>query len=89
MITCDVDPNILRWGSEPERVNVENDAIIAHALQEEFSRVAAAESSGFTNPSQNSILAQNWLNDIVAIRVSTSLGKLYYLLGIERFSFKF
>ncbi|XWS56411.1 hypothetical protein CRYUN_Cryun09bG0083200 [Craigia yunnanensis] len=46
--------------SEPERVNVENDAVIAHALQEELSRFAAAETSGFTNPSQDSILVQNW-----------------------------
>ncbi|XVE75393.1 hypothetical protein DITRI_Ditri12bG0090700 [Diplodiscus trichospermus] len=94
MVTCDVDPDVLRWGlqdllcvfshsgasaivtrhdkdngqtgyiregcHEPERVNVENDAVIARALQDEFSRVAAAEASGFTNPSQDSILAQVW-----------------------------
>ncbi|KAL1060846.1 hypothetical protein V6Z11_1Z065700 [Gossypium hirsutum] len=45
---------------EPECVNVENDAVIAHALQEELSRVAAAEASGFTNPSRDSILSQDW-----------------------------
>lgn len=45
---------------EPDCVNVENDAVIAHALQEELSQVAAAEASGFTNPSQDSILSQDW-----------------------------
>ncbi|EOY18719.1 Cysteine proteinases superfamily protein, putative isoform 2 [Theobroma cacao] len=44
---------------EPEHVNVENDAVIAHAFQEELSRVAAAEASGSTNPGQDSILAQD------------------------------
>ncbi|XWS66186.1 hypothetical protein CRYUN_Cryun05aG0178400 [Craigia yunnanensis] len=88
MITCGVDPDVLRWGLqdlqvcvfshsgaggsvtqydkdnsqtgyirdgyyEPERVNVENDAVIAHALQEELSRVATAEASAFTNHSQD------------------------------------
>ncbi|XP_022746001.1 OTU domain-containing protein DDB_G0284757-like isoform X2 [Durio zibethinus] len=95
MITCDIDPDVVRWGLqelqvcvfshsgsssvvtqydkdnsqrgyiregyyEPEHVNVENDAVIAHALQEELSRVAAAEASGFNNPSQDVILAQDW-----------------------------
>ncbi|KAJ9159912.1 hypothetical protein P3X46_025364 [Hevea brasiliensis] len=40
---------------------VENDAIIACALQEELSRIAAAEASGLHNPGQESILAQDWL----------------------------
>lgn len=96
MITCDIDPDVVRWGlqdlqvcvfshsgasgsvtqyekdssqtgyiregyHEPERVNLENDAVIAHALQEELSRVAAAEASGFNNPNQDSILAQDWV----------------------------
>ena len=93
MITCDVDPDVLRWGLqdlqvcvfshsggsvtqydqdnsqtgyirdgyyELEHVNIENDAVIAHALQEELSRVATVEASGFTNHSQDSILAQDW-----------------------------
>ncbi|KAB2031548.1 hypothetical protein E1A91_D05G319700v1 [Gossypium mustelinum] len=96
MLTCDIDPDVVRWGlqdlqvcvfshsgasgsvteyekdssqtgyiregyHEPELVNVENDAVIAHALQEELSRVAAAEASGFNNPNQDSILAQDWV----------------------------
>ncbi|XVF23573.1 hypothetical protein REPUB_Repub13aG0050400 [Reevesia pubescens] len=95
MMTCDIDPDVVRWGLqdlqvcvfshsgvggsvtqygkdnsqtgyiregyyEPERANVENDAVIARALQEELSRVAAAEASGFNNPTQDSILAQDW-----------------------------
>ncbi|KAF2318489.1 hypothetical protein GH714_008315 [Hevea brasiliensis] len=40
---------------------VENDAIIACALQEELSRIAAAEASGLHNPGQESILTQDWL----------------------------
>ncbi|XP_039024740.1 OVARIAN TUMOR DOMAIN-containing deubiquitinating enzyme 9-like isoform X1 [Hibiscus syriacus] len=97
MITCDIDPDVVRWGlqdlqvcvfghsgasgsvmqydkddsqtgyiregyqePEPEHVNVENDVVIAHALQEELSRLAAAEASGFNNLSQDSILAQDW-----------------------------
>ncbi|XP_022765403.1 OTU domain-containing protein DDB_G0284757-like isoform X2 [Durio zibethinus] len=39
--------------SEPEHVNVENDAVIARALQEELSLVAAAEASGFNNSTQD------------------------------------
>ncbi|KAL4335746.1 hypothetical protein GQ457_07G018590 [Hibiscus cannabinus] len=46
---------------EHQHANVENDAVIAHALQEELSRLAAAEASGFNNPSQDSILAQDWV----------------------------
>ncbi|XP_039071950.1 OVARIAN TUMOR DOMAIN-containing deubiquitinating enzyme 9-like isoform X2 [Hibiscus syriacus] len=98
MITCDIDPDVVRWGlqdlqvcvlghsgasgsvtqydkddsqtgyiregyqePEPEHVNVENDAVIAHALQEELSRLAAAEASGFNNLCQDSILAQDWV----------------------------
>ncbi|OMO90710.1 Ovarian tumor, otubain [Corchorus capsularis] len=95
MLTCDIDPDVLRWGlqdlqvcvfthsgtsgsliqyerdnsqtghvgegyCEAERVNVENDAVIARILQEELSRVAAAESSGYSNPGQDSIIAQDW-----------------------------
>ncbi|XVE99279.1 hypothetical protein REPUB_Repub03eG0184800 [Reevesia pubescens] len=111
MLTCDIDPDVARWGLqdlqvcvfkqsgasgsvtlhdkdnsqtafigegyfepqrvnaendaitanyEPESVNVENDAVIAHALQEELSRVAAAEASGFNNRTQGSILTQDW-----------------------------
>ncbi|XWS07984.1 hypothetical protein CRYUN_Cryun41cG0038000 [Craigia yunnanensis] len=97
MITCDIDPDVVRWGLqdlqvcvfshsgasgsvtqydkdnsqtayiregyyEPEQINVENDAVIAHALQEELSRVAAAEASGLNNPCQDSILAQDWFS---------------------------
>nr|WBN92625.1 OTU domain-containing [Passiflora edulis] len=40
--------------------NVENDAIIASALQEELSRIATAEASGVNNPEQELVVAQNW-----------------------------
>lgn len=44
---------------------VENDEVIAHALQEELSRLSSTEASGFTSSGgQNqeaSILAQEWL----------------------------
>ncbi|OMP01088.1 Ovarian tumor, otubain [Corchorus olitorius] len=95
MLTCDIDPDVLRWGlqdlqvcvfthsgtsgsliqyerdnsqtgrvgegyCEAECVNVENDAVIARVLQEELSRVAAAESSGYSNPGQDSIVSQDW-----------------------------
>ncbi|XP_044462072.1 OVARIAN TUMOR DOMAIN-containing deubiquitinating enzyme 9-like isoform X2 [Mangifera indica] len=46
---------------QTEQGDVENDAVIAYALQQELSRVAAAEASGSDNPSQESILAQDWL----------------------------
>lgn len=39
---------------------VENDAVIARALQDELSRIDAAEASGFQNPGQELIIAQNW-----------------------------
>ncbi|KAF5188010.1 Otu domain-containing protein [Thalictrum thalictroides] len=48
-----------------EHSNVENDEIIAHALQEELSQLAVEESSGPANSGeehlQASILAQDWL----------------------------
>lgn len=48
-----------------EPCNVESDEVLAHAYQEELSRLASAEASGrynFDNEnSQESILAQNWL----------------------------
>ncbi|XP_042511395.1 OVARIAN TUMOR DOMAIN-containing deubiquitinating enzyme 12-like isoform X2 [Macadamia integrifolia] len=50
---------------DAERSNVENDEIIAHALQEELSELAVAEASGSSNAGeehlQASILAQDWL----------------------------
>ncbi|XVE68834.1 hypothetical protein DITRI_Ditri09bG0101800 [Diplodiscus trichospermus] len=111
MITCDIDPDVLRWGlqdlqvcvyshsgasssviqydednsetgyvregyQEPEQVNVDNDAVIAHVLQEELSRVAAAEATGFKNgenillTDESSVLdgeLEKRLNDMVAI----------------------
>ncbi|KAL0402030.1 UNVERIFIED_CONTAM: OVARIAN TUMOR DOMAIN-containing deubiquitinating enzyme 9 [Sesamum latifolium] len=49
----------------PTHSFVENDEVIAHALQEELSRVAAADASGFTSageqPQKELILAQDWL----------------------------
>lgn len=49
---------------ENHESSVENDEIIAHALQEELSHIAAAEASGLTKAGdylQASILAQDWL----------------------------
>ncbi|KAF5742551.1 hypothetical protein HS088_TW09G00601 [Tripterygium wilfordii] len=40
--------------------NVDNDAVIARAFQEELSRVAAAEASGMYNSEKESIVQQNW-----------------------------
>ncbi|KAJ6317459.1 hypothetical protein OIU76_013073 [Salix suchowensis] len=40
--------------------NVENDAVIAHALQEELSRIANVEASGLNNSEQESIITQHW-----------------------------
>jgi hypothetical protein len=39
---------------------VENDAAIARALQEELSRIAAAEGSGVSNTEQELIITQHW-----------------------------
>ncbi|KAH9703857.1 OVARIAN TUMOR DOMAIN-containing deubiquitinating enzyme 9 [Citrus sinensis] len=47
--------------SETELAYVENDEVIAHVLQEEFSQVAAAEASGSINPEKSSILEQDRL----------------------------
>lgn len=40
--------------------DLESDEVIAHVLQEELSKVAAAESSGSANPVQESIVTQDW-----------------------------
>ncbi|KAJ6690472.1 hypothetical protein OIU85_006709 [Salix viminalis] len=40
--------------------NVENDAVIACALQEELSRIADVEASGLNNTEQESIITQHW-----------------------------
>lgn len=49
----------------PTHFYVENDEVIAHALQEELSRLADADTSGSTSAGQQykneSILAQDWL----------------------------
>ncbi|KAJ8765853.1 hypothetical protein K2173_020369 [Erythroxylum novogranatense] len=41
--------------------HVENDAVIAHALQEELSRIASAQADGVHDPAQESVLGQYWL----------------------------
>ncbi|CAN1149106.1 OVARIAN TUMOR DOMAIN-containing deubiquitinating enzyme 9 [Linum perenne] len=47
--------------NEPTYINnIESDAVIARALQEELSHVAAAEASGRLDAGQDSILAQDW-----------------------------
>ncbi|XP_068640172.1 OVARIAN TUMOR DOMAIN-containing deubiquitinating enzyme 12-like [Aristolochia californica] len=49
-----------------EQLTIENDEILAHALQEEFSHLAVAEASGSSNVGemhlQASILAQDWFD---------------------------
>ncbi|XP_055822792.1 OVARIAN TUMOR DOMAIN-containing deubiquitinating enzyme 9-like isoform X2 [Solanum dulcamara] len=65
---CDRDSSQLgyvREGySEPMHVNVENDEVIAHALQEELSRLSLEESIGSSHTDQQhrkaSVLAQDW-----------------------------
>ncbi|KAH9768430.1 OVARIAN TUMOR DOMAIN-containing deubiquitinating enzyme 9 [Citrus sinensis] len=47
--------------SETEPAYVEDDEVIAHVLQEEFSQVTAAEASGSINPEKSSILEQDRL----------------------------
>ncbi|GLT66812.1 hypothetical protein SLA2020_391590 [Shorea laevis] len=49
---------------EPVHSNLENDAVIAYAYQEELSRIGAAEASGFANPGEASILFQDWLGPL-------------------------
>lgn len=49
---------------EPVHSNLENDAVIAYAYQEELSRIAAAEASGFANPGEASVLSQDWLGPL-------------------------
>ncbi|KAK6933405.1 OTU domain [Dillenia turbinata] len=53
----------VREGFVAAHVNVDNDEVIAHALQEELSRVAAAEASGSSAncEDQASILTQDWV----------------------------
>ncbi|URE38670.1 OTU-like cysteine protease [Musa troglodytarum] len=52
-------------GSWEARDSVENDEVIAHALQEELSQIAMVEASGPSlvteEPLQESVLTQNWL----------------------------
>lgn len=49
---------------DPDNYDTENDAVIAHALQEEFSQLAIAEASGSSHEDeehlQASVLAQDW-----------------------------
>ncbi|XP_057979144.1 OVARIAN TUMOR DOMAIN-containing deubiquitinating enzyme 12 isoform X2 [Malania oleifera] len=51
---------------EAENINVENDEVIAHALQEEFSHLASVEASGSSHVEneqmQASVLAQDWIS---------------------------
>lgn len=48
--------------NDTEPAYVENDEVIAHVLQEEFSRIAAEEASGSVNPEKPSILEQDWVS---------------------------
>ncbi|GAV62524.1 OTU domain-containing protein [Cephalotus follicularis] len=54
--------HVIEGYQEPMYTYIESDAVIARALQEEYSRVAAAEASGFSPLGQGSILAQDWQN---------------------------
>lgn len=47
---------------QKEQANVENDEVIAYALQEEFSKIAATEASGSFNMGQTSVLSQDWIH---------------------------
>ncbi|XP_011041039.1 PREDICTED: uncharacterized protein LOC105137125 [Populus euphratica] len=52
---------VREYYNDPEHANtVENDAVIARALQEELSRIADAESFGLNNAEQESIIMQQW-----------------------------
>lgn len=51
--------------AEPMHINVENDEVIAHALQEELSRLSLDESIGSSHTDEEehrkaSVLAQDW-----------------------------
>ncbi|KDP30467.1 hypothetical protein JCGZ_16146 [Jatropha curcas] len=61
MDECQVGYVVEGYNEMAHTNNVENDAVIARALQEELSRIAAAESSGFQNSGQDSIISQDWL----------------------------
>ncbi|KAJ8759119.1 hypothetical protein K2173_004126 [Erythroxylum novogranatense] len=52
---------IVTEGYNNQTNHMENDAVIAHAFQEELSRVASAEEAGFHDPAQDLILNQQWL----------------------------
>ncbi|KAG0478202.1 hypothetical protein HPP92_012921 [Vanilla planifolia] len=69
-------------------VNVENDEVIAHALQEEYSQVALAEASG-TSPAgqkhlQASVLAQDWLCPPVSSLAQENVGDNEPVNEVER-----
>ncbi|XP_034928985.1 OVARIAN TUMOR DOMAIN-containing deubiquitinating enzyme 9 isoform X2 [Populus alba] len=52
---------VREYYNDPEYANnVENDAVIARALQEELSRIADAEAFGLNNAEQESIIMQQW-----------------------------
>ncbi|KAG6758520.1 hypothetical protein POTOM_038873 [Populus tomentosa] len=52
---------VREYYNDPECANnVENDAVIARALQEELSRIADAEAFGLNNAEQESIIMQEW-----------------------------
>ncbi|XP_060182667.1 OVARIAN TUMOR DOMAIN-containing deubiquitinating enzyme 9-like isoform X3 [Lycium barbarum] len=60
-------PGYVREGySEPMHVNVENDEVISHALQEELSRLSLEESIGSSHTDEEhrraSVLAQDWVS---------------------------
>ncbi|GAB4836424.1 hypothetical protein Ancab_039530 [Ancistrocladus abbreviatus] len=85
MIACEMDPDVVRWGLHQlcarhagscENIddNVENDEMIARALQEEFSRLEAAEASGSSEMEGKrlhaSILAQDWLDPSATVNAA-------------------
>ncbi|KAF0917957.1 hypothetical protein E2562_021672 [Oryza meyeriana var. granulata] len=74
MVVFDQDPDVLRWNLHlllppaaalhyQRSTNddaVDNDEMIAHALQEELSHVAFAEASGASHASSSCVLTQRW-----------------------------
>ncbi|URE38672.1 OTU-like cysteine protease [Musa troglodytarum] len=69
-------------GSWEARDSVENDEVIAHALQEELSQIAMVEASGPSlvteEPLQESVLTQNWLASSTTIVCLSFWAEVHY-----------
>uniref|UniRef100_A0A1D1Y089 ubiquitinyl hydrolase 1 n=1 Tax=Anthurium amnicola TaxID=1678845 RepID=A0A1D1Y089_9ARAE len=78
--TCFYDREYAREGNfGTDHTTVENDEIIAHALQEEFSQLAVAEASGLPHASEEhveaSVLAQDWYGSTMSNFISGNEGE--------------